>query len=276
MNDSVIVLADTKKEKVCICLEKIRPWLENVASVSGFYQNIEEIPISELSKNRYLIVLGGDGWILRTARFVKSKIPVIGVNFGKLGFLAEFNMDNFPQEFAKIWDGKCYISSRMMLQCRIFRQDSCIFEDTALNDAVIKNTGKTRVLQISLFLDGDLVSQYGGDGIIVASPVGSTAYSLSAGGPILSPDVSGLLVTPICPHVLTLRPFIVHESNKIQIQCSSNIVSEHTLTLDGQVDVVLHPNDVVEISKANCYFHLVKTEKKNFFHILQEKLNWGE
>ena len=276
MNDALLVLADTRKEKVCQYLEKIRPWLESFVPIIYWYNKVEEIEEQKIEQSRYLIVFGGDGVLLRVARHIQSKIPVLGINFGKLGFLAEFTEQTFLEEFMQIWQGNCKISSHIMLQCKVIHENQCSYNNVALNDITIKGVAISRIINTSIYIEKEHICNYSGDGIIISSPVGSTAYSLSAGGPILTPDLSVLLITPICPHGLTLRPFVVSGQKHIQISLMSPINGNHILTIDGQIDITLDSNDIVEISKANEHFYLVEAREKSFFHILKDKLFWGE
>ena len=277
MEKSIIVLADMRKSEVCQSIETFKPWLSSIAVIKGWYKELDEINFDTLDQTDYIMVFGGDGLLLATARHLADHpIPVIGVNFGKLGFLAELTIDEVYSHIPRILKGEVQFSSRMMLQCQVIKEGQIRYQAIALNDAVIKGAAVARILYTSLHINDEQVANYGGDGIIIATPVGSTAYSLSAGGPIVSPSLSALIITPICPHVLTLRPLVVSDENTIKITfrppCSSGIL----LTIDGQVNFPLEIGDEVHITKSKKKFCLVNTGHRSFFRILREKLTWGE
>ena len=278
MQKKIIVLADTRKEEVCESLSQVRPWLEQNAVILGWFDNPDEIEKQDLGVIDYFIIFGGDGLLLSAARHLgKSQIPVIGVNFGKLGFLAELKISEFIEQLERILRGDCRIARRMMLHCAIIRSGQTLHSSLALNDAVIKCTSASRMLYTGVAIDNESITTYGGDGVIVATPVGSTAYSLSAGGPVLSPTLSALVITPICPHVLTLRPLVISSYHTIEISLVPPYPGEIILSIDGQVNYSLKKNDRVLISQAQQNFYLVQPiGHRSFFKILQEKLTWGE
>ena len=218
----IIVLADSNKNIVARSINKIRPFLEEIVDIEGWYLKIEDINTKNLYDLDYLIVFGGDGLLLMTARnFTNFNIPVIGVNFGKLGFLAEFAFDEFLEQFKSILQGKYQLIKCMMLDCDIYRGKEKIYSNVALNEIVIKAGVVSRMLFVNLSINGDKLATFGGDGVIISTPVGSTAYSLSAGGPIISPIVPALIINPICPHALNIRPLVISAQHIVNITMAS-------------------------------------------------------
>ncbi len=273
----IVVIADIRKSEVQRCLPEIRSWLEKHGEISGWYDKAEELSSLCPDQTDFIMVFGGDGLLIATARSIaKTNIPIIGVNFGRLGFLTEFNLSEFFEQIPSILSGNNSIVSRMMLNCEVERDREVIYSSLAVNDAVIKITDIARMLYTTLFIDNEEITTYGGDGIIIATPVGSTAYSLSAGGPIISPNFSAFVITPICPHLLTLRPLVVGMHHFIKIRILATSKESVVLSLDGQINLSLQNNDQVKISRSQESFHLIQNNNRSFYRVLQEKLTWGE
>lgn len=232
----------------------------------------EEIPaISDL-----LIVLGGDGTLLAAARLVgKRSVPILPVNLGGLGFLTSVTLDDLYPVLEQAIKGQARYSERVILESRVMRQGKPFHCARALNDAVLNKAALARIIDLELRVNGEFVTNYKADGLIVATPTGSTAYSLSAGGPIMYPIVSAFVITPICPHTLTNRPLVIPDNAKIEIGFAAGEAPIY-LTLDGQVGVELHANDVVALSAAPERLRLVRPQEKTYFSVLRDKLKWGE
>ena len=232
----------------------------------------EEIPgISDL-----LIVLGGDGTLLAAARLLgERKVPILPVNLGGLGFLTSVTLDDLYPVLEQAIRGQARYSERVMLESRVLRQGKPFHCARALNDAVLNKAALARIIDLELRVNGEFVTNYKADGLIVATPTGSTAYSLSAGGPIMYPIVSAFVITPICPHTLTNRPLVIPDNAKIEIGFAAGEAPIY-LTLDGQVGVELHANDVVALSAAPERLRLVRPQEKTYFSVLRDKLKWGE
>jgi len=223
-----------------------------------------------------LIVLGGDGTLLSAARqAAPRKVPILAVNLGGLGFLTTVSNDELYLILEEIFSGKHRISERVMLQAEIVRAGSVVRRQIALNDAVLNKAALARIMDLELRVNGEYVTTYKADGLIVSTPTGSTAYSLAAGGPIVYPIVEAFVIAPICPHTLTNRPLVVPDSVKIEIEFRSEDDAVF-LTLDGQVGIELARGDQVQISKAPDKLRLVRPAKKTYFEILRSKLKWGE
>ena len=223
-----------------------------------------------------LIVLGGDGTLLSAARLAaERKVPILAVNLGGLGFLTTVSQDEIYPILEEIFSGKHRVSERVMLEAEIVRGGAVIRRQIALNDAVLNKAALARIMDLELRVDGEYVTTYKADGLILSTPTGSTAYSLAAGGPIVYPIVEAFVVTPICPHTLTNRPLVIPDSAKIEIDFKAEDDAVF-LTLDGQVGIELVRGDHIVVRKAPEKLYLVRPAKKTYFEILRSKLKWGE
>ncbi len=223
-----------------------------------------------------LIVLGGDGTLLATARALNRKpVPILAVNLGGLGFLTEVTRDELYPTLEMAVAGTHQTDHRVQIEGELIRADEILTSFLALNDVVLNKGAIARIFDFELRVDGELVSTYKSDGLIVSTPTGSTAYSLAAGGPIVTPSVEAFLVTPICAHTLTHRPLVLPNSVKIEVTVKSLREAAY-LTVDGQVGIAAHSEDVVRMRKADSYVELVRPPAASYFEILQQKLKWGE
>ncbi len=225
------------------------------------------------SQSDLLIVLGGDGTLLSVARAVgELGIPIVGVNLGDLGFLTATTLGEMIPALEALLRGEMVIEERSLLATRVLRGGQTVGEWVALNDAVITKAAMSRIINLSVSIEGQHAIAYRADGLIVSTPTGSTAYSLSAGGPILYPTLDGIVVTPICSHTLTNRPIVVPGTHRVEITLLT--AQEVMLTVDGQVGFGLREHDVVEVGPAASTIRLVRF--KDFFSVLRTKLKWGE
>ena len=223
-----------------------------------------------------LIVLGGDGTLLSAARALGGhKVPILAVNLGGLGFLTSVTLDELYPLLDQVLAGKHRTSERMMLDAEIFHDGQSIMRQCALNDAVANKGALARMLDFDVYIDGNHVGRYRADGLIVATPTGSTAYSLAAGGPIIDPAIHAFVITPICPHMLTNRPLVIPDTAKIDLDFSAAEEPVY-VTLDGQIGSHLKTNDRVTITKSTNRVELVRPPSKTYFEILHSKLRWGE
>ena len=229
-----------------------------------------------LSNADILIALGGDGTLLSAARLVSSSsIPILGVNLGGLGFLTEVNSSRVYEVLEQVLDNKFSIENRMLISGYVLRKgEGKVFYFSALNDAVITTEAIARVLKLETSIDKQYVTTYVADGLIISTPTGSTAYSLSAGGPIVHPVLKAILITPICPHTLTNRPIIVSEKSSISIKPIFEI-NKIALTIDGQIKFNLLHSDKLVIKKASHALKLISLKENDFFTILRKKLKWS-
>jgi NAD+ kinase len=235
-------------------------------------QKREELP----AQSDLLVVLGGDGTLLSAARLVADRpVPILAVNLGGLGFLTTVPLDDLYEILEEVFLGNSKVSERVMLEAQVVRAGSIIRRQIALNDAVLNKAALARIMDVELRVDGEYVTTYKADGLILSTPTGSTAYSLSAGGPIIYPAVEAFVVTPICPHTLTNRPLVIPDAAQIEIdfQAEDDTVF---LTLDGQIGIKLVKGDRVIVRKASEKLRLVIPSKKTYYQVLRSKLKWGE
>lgn len=224
----------------------------------------------------FVIVLGGDGTLLSVARNVApAGIPILGVNLGSLGFLTEVKQEEILLALEAINAGPCDVSPRSMVHCQLRRGENCLASYEALNDVVVHQGALARLASFDVQVNDTFVASYKADGLIVASPTGSTAYSLAAGGPILAPDVQGFVITPVASHALTNRPLVVQDTAVIDIVIKDSGDSV-LLTVDGQEGTSLSDNDVVRCRKSECKVKLLKLPERSFFDVLRTKLKWGQ
>ncbi len=243
-----------------------------------FCRGCELVEREDLTEARpdFVIVLGGDGTLLSTARQVaRAGIPILGVNLGSLGFLTEVRHDEIVHALAEVDAGRCELSQRPMLHCQVQRDGECVANYDALNEVVLNQSAVARITDFEVRVNGNFVANYKADGLIIATPTGSTAYSLAAGGPILAPDVPGFLITPVASHALTNRPLVVHDTAIIEVRL---IVTRERayLTVDGQEGIPLNEQDVVRCRKSDFKVKLFKLPGRSFFDVLRTKLKWGE
>jgi NAD+ kinase len=223
-----------------------------------------------------LIVLGGDGTLLAASRLENERgVPILPVNLGGLGFLTSVTLAELYPILEQTLAGKNRTSERVMLEVRVIRGGIPAECHHALNDAVLNKAALSRMIDLTLTVNGEFVSDFKADGLIVSTPTGSTAYSLAAGGPIVYPRVSAFLVTPICPHTLTNRPLVVPDTARIEVTFVGP-GEPVTLTLDGQVGIAIEPGDRVEIARARQRLRLVRAPERTYYQILRDKLKWGE
>ncbi|WP_051670657.1 NAD(+)/NADH kinase [Bryobacter aggregatus] len=232
----------------------------------------ERVPVD----TQLVIVLGGDGTLLSAARAIGGMdIPLLAVNLGGLGFLTSVTVEELYPELERTLQGEQRIGMRRMLRVEIHRGGSRVSSYEALNDAVITKTSLARMIDVAVHVDSHFVSSYKADGLIVSTPTGSTAYSLSAGGPIIFPQVDAISVTPICPHMLTHRPVIVPGDSVIRLE-NRAMDRDAYLTIDGQVGEPLLAGDEVLCERSPFAIRLIRPPKMLFFDVLREKLKWGE
>ena len=222
-----------------------------------------------------LVVLGGDGTILQVLHQLEDRTrPIFGINLGTLGFLTSVSATAWREAVEAIVRGTYQLSQRTLLQVQVLRDEGAVESHSALNDAVISRGEHSQLIRLDVFVDGVLLSEYHADGLIVATPTGSTAYSLSAGGPVLTPDSGAFVVTPICPHVLTMRPVLVNDQSCIEIAPPRGD-GPVFLTLDGQHSVPLGPGERLRITKAPFQLPLAMLPGMSFFEVLRQKLKWS-
>jgi len=224
----------------------------------------------------FVVVLGGDGTLLSTARCVAhAGIPILGVNLGGLGFLTEVKQDEIDHALAEVDAGRAELSHRPMLHCQVKREGQCVANFDALNEVVLHHSAVARITDFEVRVDGNFVANYKADGVIISTPTGSTAYSLAAGGPILAPDVPGVVITPVASHALTYRPLVVRDTAVVEARILVTR-DQAFLTVDGQDGTPLMESDVVHCRKSDYQVKLFRLAGRSFFDVLRMKLKWGE
>ena len=237
---------------------------------------VMELPREELAANVDLIlVLGGDGTMIAVARMLGDReVPVLGINYGGLGYLAEFRIEELYQALESILSGNFRVDRRVMLEVELRRHGDLITHNRVLNDVVINKSALARIIEIEAYLNEHFVNSFRADGLIISTPTGSTAYNLSAGGPVIFPSMNAVVITPICPFTLSNRPIVVPDDATIELLLKTD-QEEVTLTLDGQVGFALNVEDRVVIRKSSVTFNLVQPSNRNYFDVLRDKLRWG-
>lgn len=237
---------------------------------------VEEVESDKLAAEVDLIlVLGGDGTMIATARMIgDQEVPVLGVNYGGLGYLAEFRIEELYSALESILSGNYRLDKRVMLAVELQRGDASITTNRVLNDVVINKSALARIIEIEAFLNRQFVNSFRADGLIVSTPTGSTAYNLSAGGPVIFPSMNAVVITPICPFTLSNRPIVVPDNAEIELLLKTDH-EEVALTLDGQVGFPLKVEDRVTIRKSGTTFNLIQPSNRNYFDVLRDKLRWG-
>ena len=271
----VILFGDPKRPHATEALEQFVGFAsDKIEILSNCLESV--CSVDELRKADYAVVFGGDGTILGAARqLCETEVPVIGVNVGKLGFLAEFSIEELSRQFERIISGDVLIEKRMVMHCNVQRGGKQIFESTAVNDAVITAGSPFNMIEMKLAVQGQKLAVCISDGMIVSTPTGSTAYNLSAGGPILSANLSAMVIAPLCPHSLSFRPIVIKADNRLQIECV-RMNEQTTLLLDGQVTHKLKVDDVINIQKHAGQFLVVNNPLRTQWDTLAGKLNWAE
>lgn len=228
------------------------------------------------SKADVLLVLGGDGTMLGAARLAGERgIPILGVNMGGLGFLTEVRLENLYPSLERVFANDFVLDERLMLRTHIHRHGETVAQGVVLNDIVIGKGTLAHMIELKIAIQGRFMTNMRGDGLIVSSPTGSTAYSLSAGGPIIDPAVHSLILTPICPHTLTHRPLIVPGNAEIDVTLTSKDDGA-IATLDGQMGVAIMQGATVSIQVSEQRTRLIRFPESNYYDVLREKLKWGD
>jgi NAD+ kinase len=291
---SVGVIAKTKLQAAAEHLVRVAAWLHErqiavvfdpdsaaLARTAGRTDHASVVDKDQLpSQVQMILVLGGDGTLLGMAGRIGqmgADIPILGVNFGSLGFLTEVPLPEMYSALQAAIDGTAPIEERMMLRVRVELDGMAIADRVVLNDVVVTQGALSRVIDVAVTVDGEFMMRIRADGVIVASPTGSTAYNLSSGGPILHPRVEGLTITPIAPHTLTNRPVVVPGSSEIRIQPFMQVEQDEVFaTFDGQTLLPLKSTHVVSVRRADKPLRLVRASSRGYFQVLREKLKWGE
>ncbi len=284
----LVIFGDPQKEGVHEAIEEFAGFAKDKADIVASC-SIEDCNAEILKKCDFAIVFGGDGSIISTARNVsKASVPVIGVNVGKLGFLAEFSVGELKDFFPCLTKGTAQIDKRMMLSCKVFgptelaeisngkeEERTQKFCSAAINDVFITAGPPFRTVELKISVDGQPLAGCISDGLIISTPTGSTAYNLSSGGPIVSPKMEAVVITPICPHSLSFRPIVINAESTIEV-VGIRVNEGTTVSIDGQVSLRLSIDDVVRVERENCDFLIVNNPLRSQWDTLATKLSWAE
>jgi len=299
----LVIFGDPQKQGVKEAIERFVGFAKDKADIIGNY-SIEQLefscgnraasstadksglPVKSESKKvlrdcDYAVVFGGDGSIIATARTVsEANVPIIGVNVGKLGFLAEFSVNELQDFFPHLTNGTAAIDKRMMLNCRVFsagkgQKQTEKFCSAAINDVFITAGPPFRTIELKIMVDGQPLAGCVSDGLIIATPTGSTAYNISAGGPIVSPKMDAIAITPICPHSLSFRPIVINADSTVEV-VGVRVNEGTTISIDGQISLGLTSDDVVKVRKHDGVFCIVNNPLRSQWDTLAAKLRWAE
>jgi NAD+ kinase len=284
------LIAKQRVEAAAGVLRDLAAWLQrqdlavvfehDTAQLAGVSAAVRSAPKEDLPRLVDLIVLlGGDGTLIGMARRIAradADVPIAGVNFGSLGFLTEITLDELYPSLEAVLAGTAPIEERMMLRARTLRGGATFADEIVLNDVVITKAALSRIIELSVSIADDPVMRVRADGLIVATPTGSTAYNLAAGGPIVQPVVDAVLLTPIAPHMLTNRPLVVAGSSEISVEPDMNGNEEVFVTFDGQSGHALQAGDIIAIARAERPLRLVRSPGRSYFDVLRQKLKWGQ
>ncbi|MHC4741127.1 MAG: NAD(+)/NADH kinase [Planctomycetota bacterium] len=286
----LVIFGDPKKGPVAKAIDEFTAFAKNKAKILAVYnidrnkegpggtpqQKDAREQASILKESDYALVFGGDGSIISTGRNLSgASLPVIGVNLGKLGFLAEFNVTELEEHFDQIISGDVLIEKRMVLGCHVLTGGSEQFNSSAINDVFITAGPPSRMIELNISVDGQLLAGCVSDGLIVSTPTGSTAYNLSAGGPIVSPKVEAIVITAICPHSLSFRPIVINANSTVEV-VGVRLNEGTTVSIDGQVSRALSEKDVVRIAREDGDFLIVNNPLRSRWDTLATKLSWAE
>lgn len=281
---SVGILTKPKFPEVKTTLQGVVTWLRarsidvlldtTSATLLGEQNGVQKTQLA--GKADILLVLGGDGTMLNAARLAGERsIPILGVNMGGLGFLTEVRLDNLYPSLDRVFANDFILDERLMLKTHVHRHGETVARGVVLNDVVISKGTLARMIELKIAIQAQFVTNLRGDGLIVGTPTGSTAYSLSAGGPIINPAVQSLILTPICPHTLTHRPLIVPGNVEIEVTLTSKDDGA-MVTLDGQVGIAMAQGDTAVIQASDHRTRLIRFPESHYYDVLREKLKWGD
>ena len=271
----LVIFGDPSKGNVSEAIEEFANFANGKAEPIASC-GIEECTVDVLKDADFAVVFGGDGTIISAARQLSQcNVPVIGVNVGKLGFLAEFSVGELKDFFEDIVEGKAIIEKRMMLGCRIFRKRDERFCSAAINDIFINAGPPFRMIELKIAVDGQPLAGCVSDGLVICTPTGSTAYNLSAGGPILSGRMEAMVVTPLCPHSLSFRPIVINADSKLEV-FGIRVNNGTTVSIDGQISYEISVDDVVRVERHKGDFLVVNNPLRTQWDALAAKLRWAE
>jgi len=282
---SVAIILNPEKGNAVQLARELVPWFaERDVLIMAEHDAAAAMKAPRLSRDEkvlvtadFALVMGGDGTLLRASRMMAPRgVPMLAVRFGKFGFLTDTEPPCAREALSAVLEGRYRMDERMMLQTAVYRSGHRIESSLALNDVVIAKGPLARMLRLGTHVSGKFISTYAADGLIVATPTGSTAYSLSAGGPLVTPDLKVIIITPICPHTLNARSLIVPSRQTVEVVVESDPGDVVVLTVDGQVGIPLQPGDKISAREAKFKAKLISVGEQTFFDKLQTRLRWGD
>lgn len=271
-----VVYSDSKAH-MPVLLAELRGWLTKLGWEAQYVNARGQDPATVEGAD-LVVVLGGDGTFLTAARLASAgeeSIPVLGVDLGRLGFLSEVAFHDLPAAFERMAAGDYRIEDRSMMHIAAYRENQLLGEATALNDGVLSKGAFARLVELATYVDGSYLTTYDADGLVVSTPTGSTAYALSAGGPLLTPDLPVMVLAPICPHSLAARPIVISDQAQVRVIIEGPADMDLLLSADGQPGISVRMGDHVTFARSPRCARLIKINKIDFFSRLQSKLNWG-
>lgn len=271
----MVVFGDPNKARVTEEIERFCSFVTGKARITARC-GLDKCNPNVLKDADFAVVFGGDGTIILAARqLCYSSVAVIGVNLGKLGFIAEFGVEELKECFDDIISGRAGVEKRLMLNCRVSSDGKEKFSSIAVNDVFISAGDPFRAIELKILVDGQSIAGCMSDGVIIATPTGSTAYNLSAGGPILSSRLQAMTVTPICPHSLSFRPIVINADSKVEVW-GQRVNKGTTVSIDGQISLGLETGDMVSVERAEVDFKIVNNPLRTQWDTLATKLRWAE
>ncbi|MBN1699698.1 MAG: NAD(+)/NADH kinase [Spirochaetales bacterium] len=272
----ILIIANYSKNDVESIIEEISSYFDSGNVDIGVFAYNDDIRESRAATADIALSLGGDGTLLHSARLLsRFGIPILGVNLGDFGFITEISRHEWQDALDKYREGLLSISERVMVKVEVEREGNRIFCSTGLNDAVISAYGISRIVWFQVYFSETYVGRYRADGVIIATPTGSTAYSMAAGGPILHPEMEALILNPICPFTLSNRPIVVPGSEVLNVVVEKIQRTDIILTIDGQEVFSLNPGDKIIFAQAGKKARIINSDKRNFYEVLRTKLNWS-
>lgn len=274
------IIANVKKDPDMIVTNKLKDCILDKGGEIEFVSNLmsmvkQQTSLESVEKADVVFCLGGDGSFLKVARLIYStNIPLVGINMGSLGFLTEVEIENISDSVEKIMNGNYSIEDRMMIETKIIRNNEVIAKDVAINDVVISRGALSRILHIKTYINDVFLDAFPGDGLIVSTPTGSTGYSLSAGGPMVDPDVEMIILSPICPHILYSRSFVATGDKVVKCEVDEDYKHGAMVTVDGQIGHEIKGGDVIEVKKLNQCVKMLRINPMDFYHVLRTKLHY--
>lgn len=276
MIQKALVVVNHKKNASKKLVDEIQRHLEGLGIESYSTSFDGDLSAIDFGSIDLVISLGGDGTVLFTAGLVAANnIPILAVNLGDFGFITEVSQTEWHDVFEKFRNGEVGLSPRLMLRVSVLREGMNVASYTGLNDCVISSAGISKIIRFRVGLKEDELGEYRADGVIVATPTGSTAYSLAAGGPILDPELEAMIINPICPFTLSNRPIVVPGDEEIRVSLKQQQRTDIILTVDGQKSFTLQPEDVVEIVRAREKALIIRSDTRTFYEVLRTKLKWS-